>query len=310
MANIMITGASGWIGRELTGSMLRRNHKVFAVDSKPNDIIGTDPNYEFTQCDITDEARIAAIMQSNHIDLLAHLACTVDNDLEPVITDKEIKTSKVVDKYLYTAAKNAGVGCVVVVSTTQVYGIQKGREPIRETIPTKGNTYYCDLKMYSEKMIEKALKKSDTEAVVLRTAPLYDAEHTDNLRTRVYDPKENVGYIYREGEYGFSFCCVYNLVDFIKAIVKTPEKKHSGTFNIADTTVTTAKEIIDYEKERRRLGAVIQKQVSKVLSVNKSNMKSDYRYFEPNMTFFNWYIDTTKAKQMCALKWNFNKKSK
>ncbi len=306
MSSIFITGASGMIGQYLTSSLLHKKHTVYAVDSKSNDFVGTDSNYKFVQCDITDKNTIIPILENNHIDVVVHLANSVDNDIDPLITDQEIKKSKVTDKYIYSAAVKAGAGCFVLLSTTDVYGIQKGREPIRETIAEKGITNYADLKMTSEKLMAKAFKKTDCIPVIARVAPVYDAEHTDNLHAHVYDSKENVGYVFGDGDYGFTFCCVFNLIDFINGIINVPQGRYEGVYNVCDSRLTTAKEIIEYEKERHRIGAVIQRSPGseKTMLFNKGKMKNDYRYFDPTLTYNNWIFDNTRAKRIAPMRWN------
>ena len=306
MSSIFITGASGMIGQYLTSSLLHKKHTVYAVDSKSNDFVGTDSNYKFVQCDITDKNTIIPILENNHIDVVVHLANSVDNDIDPLITDQEIKKSKVTDKYIYSAAVKAGAGCFVLLSTTDVYGIQKGREPIRETIAEKGITNYADLKMTSEKLMAKAFKKTDCVPVIARVAPVYDAEHTDNLHAHVYDSKENVGYVFGDGDYGFTFCCVFNLIDFINGIINVPQGRYEGVYNVCDSRLTTAKEIIEYEKERHRIGAVIQRSPGseKTMLFNKGKMKNDYRYFDPTLTYNNWIFDNTRAKRIAPMRWN------
>ena len=306
MSSIFITGASGMIGQYLTSSLLHKKHTVYAVDSKSNDFVGTDSNYKFVQCDITDKNTIIPILENNHIDVVVHLANSVDNDIDPLITDQEIKKSKVTDKYIYSAAVKAGAGCFILLSTTDVYGIQKGREPIRETIAEKGITNYADLKMTSEKLMAKAFKKTDCIPVIARVAPVYDAEHTDNLHAHVYDSKENVGYVFGDGDYGFTFCCVFNLIDFINGIINVPQGRYEGVYNVCDSRLTTAKEIIEYEKERHRIGAVIQRSPGseKTMLFNKGKMKNDYRYFDPTLTYNNWIFDNTRAKRIAPMRWN------
>ncbi len=306
MANVFITGASGMIGVALTEVMLRKKHRVFAVDAKNNDFIGTDPNYTFVQCEITDKESITSILHSNQIDTIVHLACTVDNDLDSLVTDSELKQSKACDKFLYEAADKCGAKSFILTSTTQVYGLQKGREPIRETAPEKGSSNYVDMKQLSEKMLLKAFKKSDTVPVIARVAPIYTAEFTDNLRERVYDKKDDVAYIYKDGEYGFSFCCMYNYIDFISGIVDVPSGRYEGVYNIADSRQTTAKEILDFEREHHRIGAVIQRNAPAAVSFNKSKGKSDYRYFDPGAAFGNWNIDNTRAKRISTFRWNLS----
>ena len=304
MSSILVTGASGMIGKAVVESLLNKKHKVFGIDNKTNDLVGTNPNYEFLQGDITNKNVVSQFLINNAIDIVLHLANTVDNDIDSYVTDNEMKRSKLCDKFLYDLAVKAGCTSVVILSTTQVYGIQKGREPIRETFPDKGISNYTNMKLDSEKALTKATKKSRTVPVIARLAPIYTADYTQNLHDRVFDTKENVAYIYKEGEYSFSFCCLYNLVDFINGIVAIPTGRYEGIYNVADSKTISAAEIVEYEKKKYRIGAVIQKNPSVVLAVNKGKMKTDYRYFDPTFTFYNWNIDNTKAKRISTFRWN------
>lgn len=304
MSNVLITGASGMIGLYLTSSLLHKGHKVIATDSKSNEFVGTNPNYQFTQCDITDKGTITSLIENNNIDVVVHLANSVDNDLDSYITDNEIKRSKICDKFIYSAADKAGVKIFILLSTTSVYGFQKGREPIREDVVEKGGTNYADLKLTSEKIMIKEFKKSSIIPVIARVAPIYSAEYTQNLRDRVYDSKEDVGYIFNDGNYGFSFCCVFNLIDFLNGIIAIPSGRFEGIYNVADKEITLAKDIIAYEQAHHRINAVVNKNQGFSFGINKSKMKTDYRYFDPSATFSNWCIDITKAKRIATFRWN------
>lgn len=311
MAGIFITGASGMIGMYLTSNLLQKKHKVIAIDSKPNDFVGKDPNYTFIQCDITDKTAVSEILDKYHNDVqtLVHLACSVDNDIDSFVTDVEVKTSKVCDKYLYKAATNARVKNIVLLSTTMVYGTPKGREPIRETSDTKNSSNYAGMKLDSEKALIKEVKKTSVVPVIARVAPIYTSEYTQNLRDKVYDQKDDVAFIYKDGEYGFSFCCVFNLIDFINGIINIPQGRYDGTYNVADTRQITATEILDHEREHHRIGAVIQRNmtgdaIKSMVPIGKNRQKTDYRYFDPSTIFNNWNIDNTKAQRVATFRWN------
>ena len=45
MSSILVTGASGMIGKAVVESLLNKKHKVFGIDNKTNDLVGTNPNY-------------------------------------------------------------------------------------------------------------------------------------------------------------------------------------------------------------------------------------------------------------------------
>lgn len=303
MSSIFVTGASGMIGQYLISSLLHKKHTVYGVDSRTNELVGKDPNFNFTQCDITDKNTVSGIMNKMTFDAVVHLANSTDNDIDSLVTDAEMKKSKITDKYIYDAANSSGAKCFILLSTTDVYGPQKGREPIRETTPEKGNTNYADLKLTSEKYFNKAFKKSSTIPVIARVAPIYDSEYTDNLHAHVYDPKENVGYIFNDGTYGYTFCCVFNLIDFLNGIINVPSGRYDGVYNVCDSRITTAKEIIEYEQEKHRIGAVIQKTPSSLM-LNKGRMKTDYKFFDPSLAFNNWFFDNTRAKRIAPMRWN------
>lgn len=306
LSSILITGASGMIGTELTQNLLHKKHRVFGIDNRKNELIGNDSNYTFVQCDMTDKDAIEQIISSNKLDTIVHLANSVDNDIDPYVTDAEVKRGKICDKFIYDLAAEYLVKNFILLSTSYVYGNQKGREPIRETASEKGNSNYSDLKLNSEKHLMKISNKSDTIPVVIRVAPIYTADYTQNLRDRVYDPKEEVAYIYKDGDYGFSFCCLYNLIDFINGIINVPQGRYDGVYNVADTRILTAKEILDYERQFYRIGVVIQRTPGVGISFNKSKAKTDYRYFDPAWTFYNWTIDNTRAQRIAPFRWTLS----
>ena len=303
LATVLVTGASGFIGKHCVKALLAKKHRVFAVDSTWANMDESDPNYTFTMCDITDKDAVCSIIEGNRIDSIIHLANSVDNDFDSYVTDAELKRAKITDKYIYECAAKNDVKNFLLLSTTQIYGTPKGREPIRETAPEKGSSNYVDLKLYSEKMLEKAFKKSDSVPVIARVAPIYTAEYTQNLKDKVYDAKEDVAFIYNDGLYGFSFCCLFNLLDFIKGIVNIPTGRYEGIYNVCDSEVISAKEILDFERNHHRVGAVVQRSPGAGISFNKAKARTDYRYFDPATTFNNWRIDNTKAKRIAPMKW-------
>lgn len=306
MATVLITGASGMMGLACSAALLAKKHTVIGVDGITNQIANSNtPNYTFVPCDITDKDIISGIIAT--VDSVVHIANTVDNDLDSYITDNELKKSKITDKYIYDAAAESRCKSFILVSTTQVYGIQKGREPIRETTSEKGGSNYCDMKLTSEKYMMKAFKKADCVPVIARLAPIYTSEYTQNLRDKVCDVHDDSAFIYNDGtNYGFSFCCLYNFVDFVKGIVAVPSGRYDGIYNVSDSDIITAKQIIDFEREHHRINEVVQRSPGTGSSVNKAKMRTDYRYFDPSTSFMNWRIDNTKAKRIAPMKWNLS----
>lgn len=311
MKTVLITGVSGFIGRELCGSLLQKGYNVIGTDKIISQYVG-NPGFSFIQCDIIDKGKLTSIIDGSKIDALVHLACSVDNDFPSVIGDKELSDCKAVDKYIYKSAVAAGIKDILMLSTVLIFATPKSREPIRETADERPTTNYAKMKAESEKAFLSAIRKSATNGVVMRAAPVYSKEYIQNLHDRIYDYKDEVAYLYREGEYFFSFCCLYNILDFISGILKQDGSiQYQGVYNVCDTKPISAREIVEFEREHHHLGAVIQKNysaesVKAALSLAGKSLKTDYRFVDPSTITSGYCFDNTKAKRISTFRWKLS----
>ena len=312
MKTAFITGASGLIGTEISEALLGKGFKVVGVDNTPNTHVD-NPNYTFIQASVEDKDAVIQAMSENPIDVLIHAACTVDNDLPNVITPAHEKQSAAVDKYLYKAAINAGASDMILISTHQIYAQQKTREPIRETADEKPATAYAKMKYESEKALVKSVKGAgSTKGVIARICPIYTKSSAPNIHARIFDPKDGGSYIYGYGDYGFSFCCLYNLVDFILGILgQGGSMNYQGVYNVCDSKPILAKEIVEFERQYHKLGAVIQRNygseaVKSALSFGSKSAKNDYRYNDLSTVCSNISYDNTKAQRISTFRWKLS----
>ncbi|MCL2053881.1 MAG: NAD(P)-dependent oxidoreductase [Oscillospiraceae bacterium] len=311
MKTVMVTGASGLIGTEFTEVLLAKGYTVIGTDNRPNSFLGK-PGYEFIQANIEDKDKIIPILSGNKIDFLAHLACTVDNDFSNVITPLQEKISSMVDKYLYKAAVDANIKDIAILSTHQVYATVKSREPVRETVEAKPFTDYAKMKYDSEKTFSKAIGKSNSKGIIARLCPIYNKNFCENLMSKIYDPKDGCSYIYGYGDYGFSFCCVYNAVDFLMGILSVEQGiTYQGVYNICDTKPTSAKDVVDFLRDNKKVGAVIQKNlgadvIKAAISFGNKIAKTDYRYNDLSVIASNISFDNTKAQRISTFRWKLS----
>ena len=311
MSTVLITGASGFIGKATTEHLLSKGYNVIGTDSKPSPFIG-QPNFNFVSAECYDKGKILPIIEGTPLDAVIHLACSVDNDFPSIIGDKEMNDCRGVDKFIYKSVTSRNIKTLIMLSTTQVYAIPKNREPVRETFDEKPTTNYAKMKAESEKAFISCLKKSETKAVIMRVAPVYTKDYPQNLHDKIYDYKDEVAFLYREGEYAFSFCNLYNLLDFIAgALVQDKNTQYQGIYNVCDTRPISAKEIVEFEREHHHLGAVIQRNYS--MDAIKSALpgagkrpKMDYRYVDLSTITNNINFDNTKATRMCTFRWKLS----
>lgn len=314
MKTIFVTGAAGMIGKAVIEMLLNKGYNIIGTDSAPDPFDGS-ANYSYVQCHVSDKEKITGVLNGSKIDMLIHLACTVDNDFPCVLSSTEEKESAAADKYLYKAAEAAGVNDILMVSTHQVYAPQKTREPIRETAAEKATSVYAKIKLDSEKALANALKKTNiTKGVIMRVCPIYTKDFTDNLKSKVYDAKEGCAFVYGYGDYGYSFTCLYNLVDFIYGILTCPQGiTYQGIYNVCDTKPIAAKDIIENLRAEHKIGAVISRNygtdaakggVTAIFGSKES--RTEYRFNDLSIACSNISYDNTKAQRIATFRWKLS----
>ncbi len=313
MKTVLVTGACGTIGERVCSGLIKKNHMVIAVDSKPGEYNEFKINYKFIQAGPLDKEIYAYIFKEYNIDSVIHLACSVDNDFDNIISTDKVKTSNVCDGYIYKMAVAAGVTQFILLSTHQVYEIPKTREPIREDDDIKCITNYAKLKYNSEQAFMLDSKAApDMACAIVRSAPVYTLDYYENLVSKIVDPKDNTAFVFREGDYAFHFCCVHNLVDFMLGfLLQADSRQYSGIYNVADQFLISANEIIEYMRTNHKLGPVIQRReknepLKNIISKFNKNTEEmiNYRYLDYSKIFNNTMLDTTKSKNYCSFKWN------
>lgn len=307
MKTILVTGASGYIGCELIAALLDRGYMVIGTDDIPFPLKNA-PNFKFIRASATNKNDIVSTIQNSNLDAVIHAAYTADNDLRGEITPEIMEASRITDGFIYKAVTKANIKTLILMSTVQIYNIKKTREPIYVEHEQKPQTEYGKLKLASELALANCLDMTKTKALSLRLAPIYTKKFTQNLHDRVYDYKENVTYLCKDGLYAFSLCCLYNLIDFIISILTQPADVHyEGIYNIADPIPLPVTQIIDFEKSIGRIGPVMQRStLPTIMALPAAKNKADYRYIDPATFTSSILYDNSKAQRFCSFRWNLN----
>jgi UDP-glucose 4-epimerase len=148
---VLVTGGAGFIGSELVRQLAAQGFAVRVVDNLLNgrhenleDILGS--NVELIVSDVRDAASMASLFRD--VDCIFHLACLgVRHSIHSPIENHEVNASATLG--LLQAARNAGVGRFVYVSSSEVYGTARV-VPITEEHPTLPMTVYGASKLAGE----------------------------------------------------------------------------------------------------------------------------------------------------------------
>ncbi|SHM83461.1 NAD-dependent epimerase/dehydratase family protein [Ruminococcus flavefaciens] len=315
MEKVLVTGGCGLIGQHICSGLLKKGFEVIAIDREESGYNEGKLHYSSVICSPTDKNAIAEVFEKNKINIVILAACTVDNDLGPIVTEEQMQESASVDKFIFRYAfTDENVKMVMLLSTDQVYQFPKSREPIREDSDLKPVTNYAVMKYKSEKeIVSEVSRHKDKICCIIRFSPVYTLNFTDNLIAKITDPKDGSNFVYGQGQYGFQMCCVHNLVDFILCYVKNADStSYTGIYNVGDRLLTTAADIITFMREKHRLGAVMQKQpagtfskLKGIFSANKDE-KTNYRYLDLAKIENNNMLDNTKARKLVNFRWDIH----
>lgn len=313
MEKVLVTGGCGLIGQHICSGLLKKGFEVIAIDREGSDYNEGKLNYSSVICPPTDKNAIAEVFEKNKINIVIHAACTVDNDIGPIVTEEQMEESAAVDKFIYRyALTDENVRMIILLSTDQVYQFPKTREPIREDSDLKAITNYAVMKYKAEKaLVSELIHHKENICCRVRFSPVYTLNFTDNLVSKITDPKDGSNFVYGQGQYGFQMCCIHNLVDFILCYVKNVnDTMYSGAYNVCDNLLTTAADIITFMRDKHRLGAVMQKQpagtfskLKGIFAANKDE-KTNYRYLDFNKIENNNMLDNTKARKFVNFRWD------
>jgi nucleoside-diphosphate-sugar epimerase len=166
--NILIAGGGGYVGSELSKSLLDDNHKITSLDLYlyGEDVMPNHKNLDLIKGDIRNPNLLKKIFKNQ--DIIIHLAC-ISNDPSFEL-NPELGKSINLDSFepMVKIAKDSGVKRFIYASSSSVYGV-KNEKNVHEDMPLEPLTDYSKFKAMCEDILLK-YKSSDFEVVVIRPA--------------------------------------------------------------------------------------------------------------------------------------------
>ncbi len=172
MTRVLVTGASGFVGRALCAALGEAGHEVVAstrgaaepwiagLEIRPIPDIGPDTDWS---------GALAGV------DAVAHLAARVhvmkEHHAQPLAAYRRVNAAGT--RRLAEAAAANGVGRVVFLSTVKVNGETSGSAPFRESDPPAPRDDYALSKLEGEQALAEVAAHIGLETVVLRPPLIY-----------------------------------------------------------------------------------------------------------------------------------------
>jgi nucleoside-diphosphate-sugar epimerase len=168
LQTVLVTGGRGYVGRRLVARLVAAGHAVVRYD---RDHFEADGGAAQAQGELYDVPRLLAVISEHGVDAIVHTAAISHPDVSvamPVATFESNVTGTVA---LYEAARMAGVGRVVNLSSSSVYGHADGA--VREDRALRPITPYGVTKVATDLLGGVYRELYRTEVVSIRLTWVY-----------------------------------------------------------------------------------------------------------------------------------------
>lgn len=193
MKNVLITGGLGFVGTNLTDSLLKNDSglQITILDSLAHQHTATD-NYRYLKAahganvkllpgDVTDPGQVESAFRHGAIDTVVHLAAIGSNwrALQDPSHAQEVNLDGTIN--VFEAAKRHKAETFYQQSTIEVYGDHKEGTPAFDTgSPLRPNTPYSETKAMAEEYISQRTRESGMRIIIGRPTNLYGRrQHPD-----------------------------------------------------------------------------------------------------------------------------------
>jgi len=302
--NVLVTGATGFIGYHLARKLLAQNCNVIAVgrDFKLINKLEANSASIKVKGDLTKNDFLDNLFSKYQIDIIFHLAAKVHDRLEKDVKQYRLINVNLTEKLAEHALKN-NVEKLIFFSTVSVYGDTEGRT-IDETEICTPSTTYGKTKLEAENILIKAYQKYNLPIVVLRLVSVYGIYEHGNLQLLAKLIRKHLSVMVGQGKNRKTMVYVEDVIQ-AAMLAAIRDEAVGEVFNIGENFYTfceildVLEKILDVSTLRFKiplsLGKVIEKQkINLTLSKLIRTIGSDNCY------------STEKAKKILGFKPLYN----
>lgn len=230
--NIIITGAGGFIGRNLTKNLSKSNHKIYAYyrNSIPESFLKLN-NVICKKVNLVDLKRI-----KHPVDLTIH--CAAEQPETCPNLDEMMKTNVDSNKAIFEASYNYGVKKFIYLSSMAIYG-KINTSLVDEDTPINKPDQYGISKFNGEKILSDLCNNDrDIESIILRLPSVIGKGSHSNFLSDVMNNiiNENRINIVNPDSLFNNAVYIEDLVSFIKKSLNTiPKGKNIFTISSNDS---------------------------------------------------------------------------
>jgi nucleoside-diphosphate-sugar epimerase len=248
--NILLTGATGFVGSHLLYHLLNEKHQVTILKRRTSDIWRIkDSINNVSSVDIENENDLSEVISQHHIDAVIHTATLYikrETDQEELQAMNEANIT--FPTLLLDAAVKTGVKYVINTGTCFEYALSD--KPVSETSPIEAYNYYAATKIAFEHILSYYAKMHKIHAATLKL--FYPYGEKDNkkiiplvLQSYVHDRE----LIISKGEQELDFTYVGDIVKaYSRTLSYLASESYNGytTYNIGAGKATQIKDLVSH----------------------------------------------------------------
>lgn len=183
---ILITGATGFVGREIVSELLDGNFEVYQIGN--SNVNSRFPQTDFFKTDITDYEDVCRLQSLKEVDAVVHSA-GLAHQFGSIKKEKFQKTNVEGTKNILELAIILKVKHFVLISSTAVYGTEKktGKDlkVIDEGAPCCPQTFYAESKLEAEQTAVEICRQNNIDLTIFRLSPVIGEGNIGNVARMV-----------------------------------------------------------------------------------------------------------------------------
>ena len=286
MKNILVTGAAGFIGFNISNFLLNKNFRVFGIDNYDNyystkikyiriKILNKNKNFFFKKIDITNKKKLDFFFKKKKFDFVIHLAAQAGVRYSLINPQKYIDVNIIGFLNIIEQIKINNIKNFIYASSSSVYGDSK-KFPLNEKHSLKPKNIYGMSKKLNEQIAKIYSQEFKINCIGLRFFTVFgEWGRPDMFMLKLFKShiKNSHFYLNNYGNHLRDFTYIEDVVKVIGKLMNKKFNKHE-VFNICSNNPINIYDIVkEFQKKNKLSVKLVEMHKADILKTHGDNAK-------------------------------------